>query len=77
MSASWWLGNLLTYSVQEALVVAVGGLTRAVLCLRRCEKIDSVMLSAAKHLHYLLEKKEMQMLRCAQHDRAGRFFHTF
>jgi hypothetical protein len=41
------------------------------------KKFESVMLSAAKHLHYLLEKKEMQMLRCAQHDRAGRFFHTF
>jgi TonB family protein len=35
MSASWWLGNLLTYGVQVALVVAVGGLTRAILRLKQ------------------------------------------
>jgi TonB family protein len=35
MSASWWLGNLLTYSVQVALVIAVGGLTGAVLRLKQ------------------------------------------
>jgi hypothetical protein len=33
---------------------------------RTCEKIGFVMLSEAKHLHYLLEKKQMQILRCAQ-----------
>jgi hypothetical protein len=31
MSAAWWLGNLAAYSVQVALVVAVGGLTAAAL----------------------------------------------
>jgi TonB family protein len=35
MSASWWLGNLAAYSVQVALVVAVGGLTAALLRLRQ------------------------------------------
>ena len=32
------------------------------------------MLSAAKHLQYLLENKSMQILRFAQDDRAGAFF---
>jgi hypothetical protein len=39
----------------------------------RCEgveKPESVMLSVAKHLHYL-ENKRMQILRSAQDDRAG------
>jgi TonB family protein len=35
MSASWWLGNLVTYSVQVALVVAAGGLAAAVLRLKQ------------------------------------------
>jgi len=35
MSASWWLGNLLAYSVQVALVVGVGGLAAAVLRLKQ------------------------------------------
>jgi len=35
MSAAWWLGNLAAYSVQVALVVAVGGLTAALLRLRQ------------------------------------------
>ncbi len=35
MSASWWLGNLLAYSVQVALVVAVGGLAAAALRLKQ------------------------------------------
>jgi len=35
MSASWWLGNLLAYSVQVALVVGVGGLAAAVLHLKQ------------------------------------------
>ncbi len=35
MSAAWWLGNLAAYSVQMALVVAVGGLTAASLRLRQ------------------------------------------
>jgi TonB family protein len=35
MSAAWWLGNLAAYSVQVALVVAVGGLTAALLGLRQ------------------------------------------
>ena len=35
MSASWWMGNLLAYSVQVALVVAVGGLAAAVLRLKQ------------------------------------------
>jgi TonB family protein len=35
LSASWWLGNLLAYSVQVALVVGVGGLAAAVLRLRQ------------------------------------------
>ncbi len=35
MSASWWLGNLLAYSVQVALVVGVGGLASAVLRLKQ------------------------------------------
>ena len=35
MSAAWWLGNLAAYSIQVALVVAVGGLTAAVLPLKQ------------------------------------------
>jgi TonB family protein len=35
MSASWWLANLLAYSVQVALVVGVGGLAAAVLRLKQ------------------------------------------
>jgi TonB family protein len=35
MSAAWWLGNLVAYSVQVALVVAVGGLAAAVLRLKQ------------------------------------------
>jgi TonB family protein len=35
MSAAWWLGNLAAYSVQLALVVAMGGLTAALLRLRQ------------------------------------------
>jgi len=35
MSASWWLGNLVAYSVQVALVVGVGGLAAAVLRLKQ------------------------------------------
>jgi TonB family protein len=35
MSASWWLGNLVAYSVQVALVVAAGGLAAAVLRLKQ------------------------------------------
>jgi len=35
MSASWWLGNLAAYSIQVALVVAVGGLAAAALRLRQ------------------------------------------
>ena len=35
MSASWWLGNLVAYSVQVALVVVVGGLAAAVLRLKQ------------------------------------------
>jgi TonB family protein len=35
MSASWWLGNLLAYSVQVALVVGVGGLAAAALRLKQ------------------------------------------
>jgi hypothetical protein len=35
MSASWWLGNLLAYSVQVALVVLLGGLAAAVLRLKQ------------------------------------------
>jgi hypothetical protein len=38
---------------------------------RTCEKIESVMLSAAKHLKYLVENKPMQILRFAQDDKAG------
>jgi len=34
--------------------------------LRSCEKIESVMLSAAKHLQYLVENKPIQILRSAQ-----------
>jgi hypothetical protein len=34
------------------------------------KKSESVMLSAAKHLHYL-ENKRMQILRSAQDDNAG------
>jgi len=29
------------------------------------------MLSGAKHLHYLLENQQMQILRCAQDDSHG------
>ena len=32
------------------------------------------MLSGAKHLRYLLENKQMQILRCAQDDSRGGFF---
>jgi len=32
------------------------------------------MLSAAKHLQYLLENKQMQILRSAQDDSQGDFF---
>ncbi len=35
MSASWWLGNLLAYSVQVALVVLVGALAAALLRLKQ------------------------------------------
>jgi TonB family protein len=35
LSASWWLGNLVAYSVQVALVVLVGGLAAAVLRLKQ------------------------------------------
>jgi len=35
MSAAWWLGNLAAYSIQLALVVAVGGLAAALLRLRQ------------------------------------------
>ena len=35
MSASWWLGNLVAYSVQVALVVAVAALAAALLRLRQ------------------------------------------
>ena len=35
MSASWWLGNLLAYSAQVALVAAVAGLAAAVLRLKQ------------------------------------------
>jgi hypothetical protein len=35
MSASWWLGNLAAYSVQVALVIAVGGLAAATLRLKQ------------------------------------------
>jgi len=35
MSASWWVGNLLAYSVQVALLVAVGGLAAAALRLKQ------------------------------------------
>jgi TonB family protein len=35
MSASWWLGNLLAYSVQVALVVVVGALAAALLRLKQ------------------------------------------
>jgi TonB family protein len=35
MSASWWLGNLASYSIQVMLVVAVGGLAAAALRLRQ------------------------------------------
>jgi TonB family protein len=35
MSASWWLGNLLAYSVQVALVVGTGGLAAAALRLKQ------------------------------------------
>jgi TonB family protein len=35
MSAAWWLANLAAYSVQVALVVAVGGLTAAALRMRQ------------------------------------------
>ena len=31
------------------------------------------MLSAAKHLQYLLENKQMQILRFAQDDKSGGF----
>jgi hypothetical protein len=44
---------------------------------RKCEKIESVMLSAAKHLQYLVENKPMQILRSAQDDKAGGLFHSF
>jgi len=33
----------------------------------------SVMLSGAKHLQYLFENKQMQILRCAQDDSPGTF----
>jgi len=32
------------------------------------------MLSEAKHLQYLLENKQMQILRCAQNDSVPGFF---
>ncbi len=32
------------------------------------------MLSGAKHLQYLVENKQMQILRCAQDDSPGTFF---
>jgi TonB family protein len=35
MSAAWWLGNLAAYSIQVALVVAVGGLAAAALRMRQ------------------------------------------
>jgi TonB family protein len=35
MSASWWLGNLVAYSVQVALVIPVGGLVAAALRLKQ------------------------------------------
>jgi TonB family protein len=35
MNASWWLGNLVAYSVQVALVIGVGGLAAAVLRLKQ------------------------------------------
>lgn len=35
MSASWWFGNLVAYSIQVALLVAVAGLAAAVLRLRQ------------------------------------------
>jgi TonB family protein len=35
MSAAWWLGNLVAYSIQVALVVAAGGLAAAVLRLKQ------------------------------------------
>ena len=35
MSTSWWLGNLVAYSVQVALVIGVGGLAAAVLRLKQ------------------------------------------
>jgi hypothetical protein len=41
-----------------------------------CGKRVSVMLSGAKHLHYLLENKQMQMLRSAQDGSLGDFFHS-
>jgi hypothetical protein len=34
-------------------------------------KESIVMLSAAKHLHYLVKDKQMQILRCARDDRGG------
>ena len=34
------------------------------------------MLSAAKHLQYLLENKQMQILRFARDDRQGDFFRS-
>ncbi|SPE22148.1 hypothetical protein SBA2_10086 [Acidobacteriia bacterium SbA2] len=34
------------------------------------------MLSGAKHLQYILEKKQMQILRFARDDRPGDFFRS-
>jgi len=41
------------------------------------QALGGVMLSEAKHLHCLLERKELQIPRCARNDRAGRSFESF
>jgi hypothetical protein len=65
--SSWWLGNLVAYSVQVALVVLAGGLAAAALRLKQPRVVLAYWQADAAHLEIQARHEKGQTRACYGH----------